>query len=160
MSHDLDVLARSVHELVTDIAAHQVSREIAHLADITVDADGASVLVAPAGLTAPSTGAITTHVLARSHDVPDATVEMRVAVWIAEPGSDGAALVLTRGDDDRSLQISVDEVEPEATPHLRGRINDYVALIIAHMVAELNVAMQRSYAHESAAQTDLAEYEA
>lgn len=160
MSHDLDALARSVHELVTDIAAHQVSREIAHFADITVDADGADVLVAPAGHIAPSTGAITTHVRARSHDVPAASVEMWVAVWVAEPGSDAAAIVLTRGDDDRSLEISVDEVDPQPTPHLRGRINDYVALIIAHMVAELNVAMQRTYAHESPAKTHLAEYEA
>jgi hypothetical protein len=47
-------------------------------------------------------------------------------------------------------------VEPAVTDHLRGQVSDFIAAIIAHMVTELNVKMQRTYIHES--HGDLAEY--
>jgi hypothetical protein len=157
MSDDLDELAHTVHDLVTETASRQVSREIAHLAEIEVDGHGLHAVSPPECYRAPSSGVITTHVVARSRDVPDASAEMRVAVWVARPGADVPAVLLTRADSDRSLAIDAAAVHPEPTPQLRGQLNDFVALIIAHMVSELNSAMQRSYIRESTA--DAAEYD-
>jgi hypothetical protein len=157
MTDDLDELAHAVHDLVTATASRQVSRDIAHLAEIEVDSHGLHAVSPPEGYRAPSSGVITTHVVARSRDVPEASAEMRVAVWVAQPGADVPAVLLTRADSDRSLAIAAEAIRPEPTPHLRGRLNDFVALIIAHMVSELNAAMQRSYIRESTA--DAAEYD-
>lgn len=157
MTTDIDELARSVHDLVTETAARQISREIAHLAEIEVDSDGTHLLGAPDGYRAPATGVITTHVLARSREVPAASVEMRVAVWVSEPGAEPATLLVTRADSDRSLQIAAADTRPEPTSQVRGSVNDFVALMIAHAVSSLNVAMQRSYIHESEA--SVSEYE-
>ena len=142
----LDDLARTVHDLVTETAAHQVSREIAHLAEISVDTAD-SDLTPPEGFQAPASGAVTTHVVARSWDIPDASVETRVSVWVSTPGST-PKLLLTRVGTERELEIAVDEVSPEPTAPLRGRISDFVAVSIAHMVSSLNVAMQRTHIHD------------
>lgn len=144
---DLDALARTVHDLVTETAAHQVSREIAHLAEITVDTTDAH-LDPPEDFQAPASGAVTTHVVARSWDIPDASVETRVSVWVSGPGSAPAKLLVTRVGSDRELEIGVDEVSPEPTTQLRGQINDFVAVAIAHMVSGLNVAMLRTHIRE------------
>lgn len=148
---DLDDLARSVHDLVTETAAHQVSREIAHLAEIAVDSVD-SHLPVPEGYRAPASGVVTTHVVARSWDIPEASVEMRVSVWVAAPGAGVPDLLITRVDNERVLEINMDDVRPEPTPQLRGRVNDFVAVIIAHMVSSLNVAMQRTHIHEAEAE--------
>src|SRR5215207_6292257 len=124
MTDNLDEMAHTVHELVTATASHQVSREIAHLAEIEVDSHGVHAVSPPAGYRAPASGVITTHVVARSRDVPEASTEMRVAVWIAEPGADVPDVMLTRGDSDRSLGIDAEAIAPEPTPHLQGQIND------------------------------------
>jgi hypothetical protein len=146
-TEQLDDLARTVHDLVTATAAHQVSREIAHLAEISVDTDD-SDLVPPEGFQAPESGAVTTHVVARSWDIPDASVETRVSVWVSIPGSATPKLLLTRVGTERELEIEVDDVKPEPTAQLRGRVSDFVAVSIAHMVSSLNVAMQRTHIHE------------
>ena len=143
----LDYFARTVHNLVTETAAHQVSREIAHLAEISVDTADTD-LVAPAGFQAPASGAVTTHVVARSWDIPDASVETRVSVWVSTPESATAKLLLTRVGSERELEIGVDDMDPEPTAQLRGRISDFVAVSIAHMVSSLNVAMQRTHIRE------------
>ncbi|MCW2799562.1 MAG: hypothetical protein JWQ70_1034 [Aeromicrobium sp.] len=143
----LDELARSVHSLVVDTAAHQVSREIAHLAEITVDSDDTH-LTPPTGYRTPSGGAATTHVVARSWDIPEASVETQVSVWVTGPQSSVPGLLITRIDYERVLEIDIDEVSPEPTPHLRGQVNDFVAVSIAHMVSSLNVAMQRTHIRE------------
>ena len=143
----LDELARSVHNLVIETATHQVTREIAHLAEITVDSDD-SHLAAPEGYRTPSDGAVTTHVVARSWDIPEASVETRVSVWVTDPGSSAPRLLITRAGSERELEIGIDDVGPEPTPQLRSRINDFVAVSIAHMVSSLNVAMQRTHIHE------------
>jgi hypothetical protein len=158
MTDNLDELARTVHELVTETASRQISREIAHLAEIDVDSHGVHAVSPPEGYRAPSSGVITTHVVARSRDVPEASTEMRVAVWVAQPGADVPDVLLTRADSDRSLGLDADAIAPEPTPHLHGQINDFVALIIAHMVSELNAAMQRTYMREPGA--NAAEYDA
>ncbi|MEJ7635033.1 hypothetical protein [Aeromicrobium sp.] len=152
-----DALARTAHELVTVTASRQISREIAHLAEIEVDSHGVHAVSPPEGYCAPTSGVITTHVLARSRDVPEATVETRVAVWVSDPGTDPSTILLTRADSERSLALAVDDLEPEPTSHARGQVNDFVAVIIAHMVSSLNVAMQRTYGRES--DTDVAEYD-
>lgn len=145
---ELDDLARSVHDLVTETASHQVSREIAHLAQIAVDSDD-SHLTPPEGYRTPAAGVVTTHVVARSWDIPAASVDMRVSVWVAAPGAGVPDLLITRADNERVLEIDVDDVRPEPTPQLRGRVNDFVAVIIAHMVSSLSVAMQRTHIHEA-----------
>lgn len=143
----LDELARSVHSIVTETAAHQVSREIAHLAEITVDT-GDSHLTPPKGYRTPSGGAVTTHVVARSWDIPEASVETRVSVWVTGPRASAPRLLITRADSERVLEIDIDDVSPEPIPQLRGGINDFVAVSIAHMVSSLNVAMQRTHIRE------------
>jgi hypothetical protein len=143
-----DALAQVVHQLVTEIASHQVSREIAHLAEIEVDSHGVHAVAPPEGYRAPASGVITTHVLARSRDVRDATVEMRIAVWVGERDSGSADLLLTRADSERALELSAADLLPEPSDRARGQVNDYVAVIIAHMVSSLNVAMQRTYIHD------------
>lgn len=157
MSDDrVNQLAETVHALVTEIATHQITREIAHLAEIEVDTATSDVPVAPEGYGTPPSGVVvTTHVLARSRDVPAATTETRVAVWVAASGE--PRLVVTRSEDDKVLEIVAADLEPEPSAHLRAQVNDYVALVIAHMVTHLNVAMQRSYIRES--EGDVTEYE-
>ncbi|AXT86658.1 hypothetical protein C6I20_16790 [Aeromicrobium sp. A1-2] len=161
MRHDSedrsDSLTRAAHELVTETASHQISREIAHLAEINVDSHGVHAVSPPAGYRAPESGVITTHVLARSRDVPEATVETRVAVWIAEPGTESSTVLLTRADSDRTLELAAEDLVPEPSTHGRGQVNDFVAVIIAHMVSELSSEMQRVHARESTA--DVAEYD-
>ena len=63
---------------------------------------------------------------------------------------------MTRSDSDRTLEIALADVTPELSRHLHGQVNDFVAAIIAQMVTELNVAMQRTYIRES--HGDLGEY--
>lgn len=154
MSHDLDDLARTTHELVTEIATRQISRDIAHLAEIEVDSHGVHAVSPPDGFHAPASGVITTHVLARSRDVPEATVETRVAVWVSDTEP---AVLLTRAESDRTLTLSAQDLDPDPTDHARGQVNDFVAVAIAHTVSSLNAAMQRTYAHES--DSDVAEYD-
>lgn len=144
----LDDLARSVHELVTETAAHQISREIAHLAEITVDSDD-SHLTPPEGYRTPASGVVTTHVVARSWDIPEASVETRVSVWVAVKESGVPDLLITRVDNERTLEIDGEDVRPNPSAQLRGQVNDFVAVIIAHMVSSLNVAMQRTHIHEA-----------
>ncbi|MBC7632665.1 hypothetical protein [Aeromicrobium sp.] len=146
---DNDRLARSLHELVTDTASRQISRETAHLADIEVDSHGIHAMSPPQGYAAPASGVVMTHVAARSRDIPAAGIEVRVAVWVSTPGAESPTILLTRSDDDRTLSIDVADLQPDPTPHARGQVNDFVAVIIAHMVSGLNVAMQRTYLHES-----------
>lgn len=154
MTQDLDDLARTAHAIVTEIASSQISRDIAHLAEIEVDSHGVHAVTPPAGFRAPASGVITTHVLARSRDVPEATVETRVAVWVSDAES---AVLLTRAESDRTLTLSAHDLDPEPTDHARGQVNDFVAVVIAHMVSSLNAAMQRTYGHES--DSDVAEYD-
>jgi hypothetical protein len=143
----LDAFARTVHDLVTETAAHQVSREIAHLAEISVDSNDTH-LTPPKGYRTPDGGAVTTHVVARSWDIPEASVETQVSVWVTGPKAQDAKLLITRVDSERELEIDIADVNPEPTAALRGRINDFVAVSIAHMVSRLNVAMQRTHIHE------------
>jgi hypothetical protein len=152
-----DAWARAAHELVTETASRQISRDIAHLAEIEVDSHGIHAVAPPEGYKAPPSGVITTHVLARSRDVPEATVETRVAVWVAKEPNEPAVL-LTRVGSDRVLELAASDLEPEPSTQARGQVNDYVAVVIAHMVSSLNAAMQRTYGHESDA-PDVAEYD-
>lgn len=154
MTHDLDGLARTAHELVTEVASLQISREIAHLAEIEVDSQGVHAVAPPEGFRTPAAGVVMTHVLARSRDVPEAVVETRVAVWVSTVG---ATVLLTRAESDQRLRLSAEDLDPEPTDHARGQVNDFVALAIAHVVSSLNVAIQRTYGHESA--DDAAEYD-
>jgi hypothetical protein len=57
-------------------------------------------------------------------------------------------LLVTRVGSERVLEIGAADVSPEPTAQLRGRINDFVAVSIAHMVTGLNVAMLRTHIHE------------
>jgi hypothetical protein len=154
----IDTLAQAAHELVTETASRQISREIAHLAEIEVDSHGTHAVTPPDGFRAPASGVITTHVLARSRDVPQATAETRVAVWVADADTEGPIVLLSRADSERTLQLSAADLGPEPSAHARGQVNDFVAVIIAHMVSSLNAAMQRTYGHESDAD-DIAEYD-
>ncbi len=95
--------------------------------------------------------------LARSRDVPEATVETRVAVWVAKESNEPAVL-LTRAGSDRVLELAAADLEPEPSAQARSQVNDYVAVVIAHMVSSLNAAMQRTYGHESDS-PDVAEYD-
>jgi hypothetical protein len=150
-----DDLCRTILGLLWDTTERQISREIAHLADITVDTSDDGTHVAPAGLVMPSSGTITTRVIATARGHEDVDESMRVAVWPTTQGDD-PAFVVTRSDSDRTLPIALADVEPAVTDHLRGQVSDFIAAIIAHMVTELNVKMQRTYIHES--HGDLAEY--
>lgn len=150
-----DDLARSILALLWETTDHQISREIAHLADIAVDTEDDGSHVAPAGLVMPSSGAITTRVVATARDHQGVSESMRVAVWPTASGDD-PAFVVTRSDSDRTLPVALGDVEPVVTDRLRGQVNDFIAAIIAQMVAELDVKMQRTYIHES--QGSLAEY--
>jgi hypothetical protein len=150
-----DELARAVLTLLWETTDHQISREIAHLADITVDAEDDGSHVAPPGLVMPTSGAITTRATATARDHQGVSESMRVAVWPTAEGDD-PAFVVTRSDSDRTLPIALGDVEPHITDHLRGQVNDFIAAIIAQMVAELDVKMQRTYIRES--QGNLAEY--
>ena len=148
-------LATSVLALLWETTDHQVSREIAHLADITADTDDDGSHVAPPGLVMPSGGCITTRVVATARGHQGVSEAMRVAVWPTAEGDD-PAFVVTRSDSDRTLPIALGDVRPEVTEHLRHQVNDFIAAIIAQMVADLDVKMQRTYIRES--QGDLAEY--
>lgn len=150
-----DELARQILDLLTETTSHQISREIAHLADIAVDTHDDGSHVAPPGLLMPGPGAITTLVVATSRDHPEVSEQMRVAVWPVAEGDD-PAFVVTLSDSDRTLPIALAEVQPVLSTHLRGMVNDFVATTIAQVVTELNVGMQRTYIHES--HGDAAEY--
>jgi hypothetical protein len=150
-----DDLCRTILGLLWETTDRQISREIAHLADISVDTDDDGSHVAPDGLVMPASGTITTRVVATARGHEGVDESMRVAVWPTVEGDD-PAFVVTRSDSDRTLPIALADVQPEVTDHLRGQVNDFIAAIIAHMVTELNVKMQRTYIHES--HGDLAEY--
>ncbi|MCD9199901.1 hypothetical protein [Aeromicrobium wangtongii] len=151
-----DDLARTILGVLWETTDRQVSREIAHLADIAVDTADDGSHVAPEGLLMPESGCITTHVTATARDHPGVSEDMRVAVWPVADGGQDPAFVVTRSDSDLTLPVALADVQPDVTPRLRARANDFVAAIIAHMVAELDVKMQRTYIRES--QGDLAEY--
>jgi hypothetical protein len=148
-------LATAILALLWETTERQVSREIAHLADIAVDSDDDGSHVAPPGLAMPAQGCITTRVVATARGHHGVSEAMRVAVWPTVKGDD-PAFVVTRSDSDRTLPVALHDVQPEITEHLRGQVNDFIAAIIAQMVAELDVKMQRTYIRES--QGDLAEY--
>ena len=150
-----DDLSRTILGLLWETTERQISREIAHLADITVDTSDDGTHVAPEGLVMPSSGTITTRVVATARGHEGVDESMRVAVWPTIEGDD-PAFVVTRSDSDRTLPVALADVQPEITDHLRHQVSDFIAAIIAHMVTELNVKMQRTYIHES--QGDLAEY--
>lgn len=154
-SSEQERLAQTILDLLTETTSRQISREIAHLADIGVDTSDDGSHVAPPGLLMPESGAITTLVVATSRDHPEVSEQMRVAVWPVTEGDD-PAFVVTLSDSDRTLPIALAEVQPEISAHLRGRVNDFVATTIAQVVAELDVGMQRTYIHES--HGDEAEY--
>jgi len=103
----------------------------------------------------PTSGAITTRVVATARDHQGVSEAMRVAVWPTAEGDD-PAFVVTRSDSDRTLPVALRDVDPVVTDRLRGRVNDFIAAIIAQMVAELDVKMQRTYIRES--QGSVAEY--
>lgn len=150
-----DDLCRTILGLLWETTDRQISREIAHLADITADTDDDGSHVAPDGLVMPASGTITTRVVATARGHEGVDVSMRVAVWPTVEGDD-PAFVVTRSDSDRTLPVALSDVQPEITDHLRAQISDFIAAIIAQMVADLDVAMQRTYIHES--HGDLAEY--
>jgi hypothetical protein len=150
-----DALARAILDVLWETTDRQISREIAHLADIAADTDDDGSHVAPTGLVMPSSGCITTRVVATARDHQGVEESMRVAVWPTVEGDD-PAFVVTRSDSDRTLPVALHDIEPEVSDHLRGQVNDFIAAIIAQMVAELDVKMQRTYIRES--QGDLAEY--
>lgn len=152
---DNDAVARRILEVLSSTADRQVTREIAHLADIAVDPSDDGTHVAPAGLLMPDSGCITTKVTATARGHEGVSEDMRVAVWPTADGDD-PAFVVTRSDSERQLPIARADVDPEITDHLRGQVNDFVAAIIAQMVAELDVKMQRTYIRES--QGEAAEY--
>jgi hypothetical protein len=147
-SPEQDRLARTILDLLTETTSHQISREIAHLADIAVDTSDDGSHVAPPGLLMPASGAITTLVVATSRDHADVSEQIRVAVWPVAEGDD-PAFVVTLSDSDRTLPIALTEVEPVLSSHLHGMVNDFVAATIAQVVTKLNVGMQRTYIHES-----------
>ncbi|MET0931249.1 MAG: hypothetical protein ABWX74_17140 [Aeromicrobium sp.] len=150
-----DDLCRTILGLLWETTDRQVSREIAHLADIAADTDDDGSHVAPEGLVMPASGTITTRVVATARGHEGVDVSMRVAVWPTVEGDD-PAFVVTRSDSDRTLPVALSDVQPEITDHLRAQVSDFIAAIIAQMVADLDVAMQRTYIHES--HGDLAEY--
>jgi hypothetical protein len=152
---DRESLATAILALLWETTDRQVSREIAHLADISADTDDDGTHVAPPGLVMPASGCITTRVVATARGHQGVTESMRVAVWPTVEGDD-PAFVVTRSDSDRTLDVALSDVQPQITDHLRGQVNDFIAAIIAQMVAELDVKMQRTYIRES--QGDLAEY--
>lgn len=143
-----DALARTILGVLWETTDRQISREIAHLADIAVDTADDGSHVAPPGLVMPASGAITTKVVATARDHQGVSDSMRVAVWPTAEGDD-PAFVVTRSDSERTLPVALRDVDPVVTDHLRGQVNDFVAAIIAQMVAELDVAMQRTYIRES-----------
>lgn len=147
-SSEQDRLARTILDLLTETTSRQISREIAHLADIGVDTSDDGSHIAPPGLLMPTSGAITTLVVATSRDHPEVSEQIRVAVWPAADGDD-PAFVVTLTDSNRTLPIALTEVQPELSTHLRGMVNDFVAATIAQVVTKLNVGMQRTYIHES-----------
>jgi hypothetical protein len=150
-----DALAQTILDVLWETTDRQISREIAHFADITVDTSDDGSHVAPPGLVMPLSGAITTRVVATARDHQGVSDAMRVAVWPTAEGDD-PAFVVTRSDSERTLPIALGDVSPVVTEHLRGQVNDFIAAIIAQMVAELDVLMQRTYIRES--QGTVAEY--
>ncbi|MRJ75877.1 hypothetical protein GEV29_04965 [Aeromicrobium sp. SMF47] len=151
-----DDLARRILAVLWETTDRQVTREIAHLADIVVDTSDDGTHTAPEGLVMPPSGCVTTLVTATARDHPGVTEDMRVAVWPVADGGEDPAFVVTRSDSELTLPVALAEIHPEVTPRLQARVNDFIATIIAHMVAELDVKMQRTYIRES--QGDLAEY--
>lgn len=156
MATSPDATARTILDVLIETASRQINRDIAHLADIAVDTSDDGSHVAPAGLSMPESGCVTVAVTASARQYPGVAESMRVAVWPVADGGDDPAFVVTRSDSERQLPIARADVDPEVTDHLRGQVNDFVAAIIAQMVAEIDVKMQRTYIRES--QGDLAEY--
>lgn len=150
-----DELAHAILDLLTETTSRQISREIAHLADIAVDTHDDGSHVAPPGLVMPSSGAITILVVATSREHQEVQEPMRVAVWPTAEGDD-PAFVVTLSGSQRTLPIALSDVSPELSAHLRGQVNDFVATTVAQVVTKLNVGMQRTYIHES--HGDTAEY--
>lgn len=146
----LDAVAHRVHDLLHRTAERQIDRPLLHAFDITVEADHSQTVSPPDGYRRPAAGAITTHVVVRSKDVPSAIVDVRVTVWPALGGADVADLAVARENAAPSpmhwLDIDLAEAEPEISDALAGRINAFVARQVALVVSELNVAMQRSIA--------------
>lgn len=151
-----DELARAILDLLTETTSRQISREIAHMADIAIDTHDDGSHVAPPGLVMPSSGAITTLVVATSREHQDVQEPIRVAVWPTAKGDDPAYVVTLSSDSQRTLPIALADVQPEVSAHLRGQVNDFVATTVAQVVTKLNVGMQRTYIHES--HGDTAEY--
>lgn len=154
-STEQDRLAQAILGLLTETTSRQISREIAHLADIAVDTHDDGSHVAPPGLVMPASGAITTLVVATSREHQDVREPIRVAVWPTAEG-DNPAFVVTLSDSQRTLPIALSDVEPELSAHLSGQVNDFVATTVAQVVTKLNVGMQRTYIYES--HGDAAEY--
>lgn len=147
-----------VHDLVIHHATRQVTRDIAHLADIEVETTGPDVAV-PADLGGHGFTPITTHVVARSHDLTEASVQTRVTVWEL-PRTAAADLCIVNAVAGY-VPIDRSRLDPAPDEHLCADISGFVARIIAHMVAELNATMTHARSHVSDETTtdDVAEYE-
>lgn len=150
-----DQLSQQILDLLTETTSHQISREIAHMADIAVDTHDDGSHAAPPGLLMPSVGAITTLVVATSREHQEVKEPIRVAVWPTAEGND-PAYVVTLSESPRTLPIALADVQPELSSHLRSQVNDFVATTVAQVVTRLNVGMQRTYIRES--HGDTAEY--
>lgn len=140
---ELDAAAHRLHDLLTSVAQRQIDRPLLHEFLIEVATDASQRLPPPAGYRRPAAGAITTTLDVRSRSVPAAGTHVRVTVWPALGGADVVDLLAERQGTDQRLEVRVDEIHPEATDTLRGRVNDYVAHQVALVVSGLNVAMQR-----------------
>lgn len=150
-----DALAQSILAALWEATDRQITREIAHFADIDADITDDGSHVAPEGMRMPDCGAITTKVTATVRGTEGVTESMRVAVWPTKSGDDPAFIVTLSGSQ-RQLPVALADVNPSISDSLKARINDFIASTIAHMVAELDVKMQRTYIREST--SDLAEY--
>ncbi len=140
---ELDAAAHRLHDLLTTVAQRQIDRPLLHEFHIDVATDASHTLSPPDGYRRPAAGAITTTLDVRSRSVPSAGTHVRVTVWPALGGADVVDLLVERQGTDQQLPVRVDEIHPEVTDALRGRVNDYVAHQVALVVSALNVAMQR-----------------
>ncbi|WP_375000753.1 hypothetical protein [Aeromicrobium sp. CTD01-1L150] len=162
---ELDAAAHRLHDLLTHVAERQIDRPLLHEFDIDVATDASHTLTPPAGYRRPAAGAITTTLDVTSRSVPAASTHVRVTVWPALGGADVVDLLVERRDelrrgrratggnepeqgrratgDEYTLEVRLDEIHPEVTEGLRGRVNDFVARQVALVVSGLNVTMQR-----------------
>ncbi|MGJ9412681.1 hypothetical protein ACHAAC_08210 [Aeromicrobium sp. CF4.19] len=141
---ELDEAAHRLHGLLTSVAEGQIGRPLLHEFHIDVDTAASQEPTPPPGYRRPASGAITTTVDVRSRSVPAAHTHVRVTVWPALGGADVVDLLAEREGTDHRLEVRLDEIHPEATDAVRGRVNDFVARQVALVVTELNVAMQRA----------------